>query len=157
MRKQDRAALARSEIDVRFHDRDIIAVAARPTRGWIRAIRDALGMSSRQLAERMNISQPAVAQLERSEADGVIQLDTLRRAADALECDLHYVLVPRASLDATVRRRARAVALAEVASVDRTMRLEAQGLRPDQLERRIDDYAAKLIMSGRLWDAPADR
>ena len=154
MQKQDRAALARSGLDARFHDHDILAFAERPARGWVRAIRDALGMSSRQLAARINISQPAVAQLERSEADGVVQLDTLRRAADALECDLVYVLVPRASLDEIVRSRARTVARADIATVDRTMRLEQQGLTPNQLERRIDDYATKLITAGRLWDEP---
>ncbi len=154
MQKQERAALARSGLDARFHDHDISAFAERPARGWVRAIRDALGMSSRQLAARINISQPAVAQLERSEADGVVQLDTLRRAADALECDLVYVLVPRASLDEIVRSRARTVARADIATVDRTMRLEQQGLTPNQLERRIDNYATKLITTGRLWDEP---
>jgi predicted DNA-binding mobile mystery protein A len=154
MQKHERAALARSGLDARFHDHNILAFTERPTRGWVRAIRDALGMSSRQLAARMDISQPAVAQLERSEADGVVQLDTLRRAADALECDLVYVLVPRASLDEVVRNRARTVARADIATVDRTMRLEQQGLTIDQLERRIDDYATKLITAGRLWDEP---
>ena len=154
MRKQERAALARSGLDARFHDHDILAFAERPARGWVRAVRDAIGMSSRQLASRMNISQPAVAQLERSETDGVVQLDTLRRAADALGCDVVYVLVPRASLEEIVRTRARMVARADIATVDRTMRLEQQGLTPSQLERRIDDYAAKLITAGRLWDEP---
>lgn len=154
MTKREQAALARVGLDARFHDNDILAFAESPARGWVRAIRDALGMSSRQLAARMDISQPAVAQLERSEADGVVQLDTLRRAADALGCDLVYVLVPRASLDEIVRNRARMVARADITTVDRTMRLEQQGLTPDQLERRIDDYATKLITAGRLWDEP---
>ena len=154
MTKREQAALARVGLDTRFHDNDILTFAERPARGWVRAIRDALGMSSRQLAARMDISQPAVAQLERSEADGVVQLDTLRRAADALGCDLVYVLVPRASLDEIVRNRARIVARADITTVDRTMRLEQQGLTPDQLERRIDDYATKLIAAGRLWDEP---
>ena len=154
MRKQERAVLARNELDARFHDHDISVFAERPARGWVRAVRDALGISSRQLATRMKISQPAVAQLERSEADGVVQLDTLRRAADALECDLVYVLVPRASLEEIVRTRARAIARADITTVDRTMRLEQQGLTPDQLERRIDDYATKLITAGHLWDEP---
>ena len=147
-------ALARSGLDARFHDHDISAFAERPARGWVRAIRDALGMSSRQLAARMDISQPAVAQLERSEADGVVQLDTLRRAAEALECDLVYALVPRASLTEIIGNRARTVARVDIATVDRTMRLEQQGLTTDQLERRIDDYAARLITAGRLWDEP---
>ena len=75
-------------------------------------------------------------------------------AADALECDLVYVLVPRFSLDEIVRTRARMVARADIATVDRSMRLEQQGLTADQLERRIDDYAARLITAGRLWDDP---
>lgn len=154
MKKQEQAALARSGLDARFRNDDVLAFAERPVRGWVRAVRDALGMSSRQLAARMNVSQPAVAQLERSEADGVVQLDTLRRAADALECDLVYVLVPRFGLDEIVRNRARTVARADIATVDRTMRLEQQGLTADQLERRIDDYAARLITAGRLWDEP---
>ena len=154
MKKQARAALARSGLDARFRDQNILAFAERPARGWVRAIRDALGMSSRQLAARMEISQPAVAQLERSEADGVVQLDTLRRAADALECDLVYVLVPRTSLDEVVRNRARTVARADIATVDRTMRLEQQGLTTDQLERRIEDYTRRLTTAGRLWDEP---
>lgn len=100
----------------------------------------------------MKISQPAVVQLERSEADGVIQIDTLRRAADALGCDLVYALVPRGSLEDLVRDRARLLARSEVSDVDRTMRIESQGLTPKQLERRVDAYAEKLIASGRLWD-----
>lgn len=154
MKVQERAALARSGIDARLRDREISALAERPPRGWIRAIRDALGMTSRQLAGRLNISQPAVAQLERSEANGAIKLDTLRRVADALECDLIYVLVPRASLDEIVQTRARVVARRDIATVNRTMRLEEQGLTIEQLERRVDDYAAKLIVAGRLWDEP---
>lgn len=154
MNKGDRAALARRALDDRFRRDDVTAFADRPERGWVRALRDALGMSSRQLAERMNISQPAVAQLERSEAAGVVQLNTLRRAADALECDLIYVLVPRSSLDETIRTRARMLARADISAVDRTMRLEQQGLAPEQLERRVDDYAARLIAAGGLWDGP---
>ncbi len=152
MDKQFKAAEARGVLDDRFEGQGALALAERPSQGWVRAIRNALGMSSRQLAARMSISQPAVVQLERSEADGVIQINTLRRAADALGCDLVYVLVPRHSLDEIVRDRARLLALSEVSNVDRTMRLENQGLTPKQLERRVSDYAEQLIGSGRLWD-----
>jgi predicted DNA-binding mobile mystery protein A len=147
--------LARTELDAHIRDRRCASLVERPPRGWIRAIRDALGMTSRQLAARLNVSQPAVAQFERSEVDGRIKLDTLRRVADALECDLAYVFVPRGSLDDIVRSRAHEAARAEVATVDRTMRLEDQGLTVEQLERRVDDYAARLITAGRLWDEPA--
>ncbi len=115
MAKADTAAVARKSLDAKFLDGSLGALAARPARGWIRAIRDALGMSSRQLATRMGQSQPAVSQLEHSEVDDRITLATLRRAADALECDLVYALVPRTTLDDTVRRRARSLARRDVA------------------------------------------
>ena len=40
----------------------------RPGTGWIKAIREAYGMSIRQLAERIGISKTAAATLERNEA-----------------------------------------------------------------------------------------
>src|SRR5262245_27532719 len=99
MARSDSAQLARRTLDARLRDRSIRELASRPPRGWVRAIRDALGMSSRQLANRMGQSQPAVTKLERSEASGGARLDSLRRAADALDCDLVYALVPRTSLE----------------------------------------------------------
>ena len=66
-----------------------------PARGWVRAVRDALGMTAEQLGERMGITQPSVNRLELSEAAGTIQLNTLRRAAEALGCEVVYALVPR--------------------------------------------------------------
>src|SRR5215217_7999866 len=89
-------ARARSALDRRLADwRRLPAREARPHGGWVRAIRDALGMSAADLAERMGVTQSTVARLESSERDGRIQLDTLQRAADALDCDLVYALVPR--------------------------------------------------------------
>ena len=49
------------------------AAARRPPKGWIRAIRDALGMTAEQLGERLQITQPSVQRLEQSEADDTIQ------------------------------------------------------------------------------------
>src|SRR5580658_7650966 len=107
---------ARSRLDPRLQRLRPLAGEARPHRGWIRAIRDALGMSSAELATRLGVSQQAVADLERSEAQDTIKLETLRRAADALDCDLAYVLVPRIPLEDEVRAQARRKAQARVAA-----------------------------------------
>jgi predicted DNA-binding mobile mystery protein A len=93
-------------------------------------------MTGRQLADRMGVSQSAVAQLEQSEVNGLVRLNTLRRAAHALRCDLVYLLVPRTSLAEAVVTRARFLAEFDSAQVDRTMRLEQQGLSPAELEWR---------------------
>src|ERR1700728_3983517 len=78
---------------------------ARPPRGWVRAIREALGMSTTVLAARLGTTAGAVTRLEQSEAANRIRLDTLRRAADALGCDLVCLLVPRRPLTAVVHER----------------------------------------------------
>jgi predicted DNA-binding mobile mystery protein A len=77
-----------------------------PSRGWIREIREALMMSQFELGQRMGVSQPRVAQIERHEPNGLVQLETIRRAAAALGCSLLYVLVPEQPLQRMVRRQA---------------------------------------------------
>jgi len=122
----------------------------RPERGWVREIREALGMTSRQLAARMGCSQPAVVQLERSERKGGIRLETLERCAAALDCDLVYGLVPRTSLDDTVRTRARDLA--------RRVRRSITGDQVEENDASIDSLADAFLAGGRLWDEPdADR
>jgi predicted DNA-binding mobile mystery protein A len=154
MKRGENAELARRTLDERFGRAEPRVLRDRPARGWVRAVRDALGMTSAQLAERLHVSQVAVTKLERSEIDDSARLDTLRRAADALDCDLVYAIVPRSTLEDTVQRRALALAKHDIQNVDRTMRLEAQGLAKDELDARISDYADRLVTDGRLWDEP---
>jgi predicted DNA-binding mobile mystery protein A len=125
-----------------------------PVRGWIRAIRESLGMSAADLAARLGTTRQAVAQLERSEADGSIRLESLRRAAEALDCTLVYALVPSDSLEEIVDRRAHDVALQEAERVRHTMLLEDQ-LVDESLdkERHVDELAEELKNSRRLWRA----
>ena len=88
----------RAELDAQLGRAKVLIPDERPARGWVRAIRDALGMSSTELAARMGVTQSWIPAMERNEVDGSIRLDTLRRAADALDCDVVYTLVPRTSL-----------------------------------------------------------
>jgi predicted DNA-binding mobile mystery protein A len=83
-------ALARQNLDHRLSPLRKTGDLTRPPRGWIKAIREALGMTTAQLAERLGVSQPRVAQLEKSEAEDSITLRTLRRAAESLGCTLVY-------------------------------------------------------------------
>ncbi len=97
MRAQERAA-ARKQIDKRLNIIQNSEGLARPVRGWIRAIREALGMTTAQLGKRLGIRQASVVGLEKSEASKSITLETLERAAHALDCRLVYALVPRKPL-----------------------------------------------------------
>lgn len=86
----------------RYEDR----VGPPPARGWVRTIRQALGMSQYDLGQRMGVSQPRIAQIERAEADGSVELATIRRIAAAMGCSLRYVLVPEQPLEQMVHRQA---------------------------------------------------
>lgn len=125
--KSAEARTARKGLDRRFNRLPPVSSMVRPPAGWIRAIRDALGMSGPDLAHRMGVSAATVSDIERSERDGTARLDTLKRAADALDCDLVYLLVPRRSLTATVEQRALNHVRGHVSAVARAMTLESQG------------------------------
>jgi predicted DNA-binding mobile mystery protein A len=120
-----------------------------PPRGWVRAIREALGMSQAALAARMGVTPSAVAALERSEAADRAQLDSLRRAADAMDCDFVYAFVPRHGLDATVRKAALAQLAPHLRSVSQTMALEDQSTEVDK--DVVDAEVEAIIDSGRVW------
>ncbi|MDA0365527.1 MAG: mobile mystery protein A [Chloroflexi bacterium] len=147
-------ALARSRLDARLERFRPLGQEPIPHRGWIRAIRDALGMSGRELAERMRVSQPTITDLERNEVRGTIQLDTLRRAADALDCDLAYVLLPRRSLDEAVSAQARRRARAHLASVAHNSRLEDQSITDSETAVQVEDLADHFIDRRGLWSEP---
>lgn len=144
-------ALARKRLDERLHDVD---VPPRPASGWIRAIREALGMSTRELADRLDISHQGLAQIERTERDGVVQVDTLRRVAHALGCRVEYVLVPEAPLEEMVRSRAREKARQMLEPTTRSMHLERQGVPDDRVEDHVDDLADDIIDKRGLWTDP---
>lgn len=145
--------LARRQLDTRNEQlRKVPAeVFARPQAGWLRAVRDALGMSTRDMAARLGVTSMAISKLEASERAGTIGLDTLARAADALGCDVVYTLVPRAPLEQQVRRQAEAVARSELGPVATTMALEDQSVDAQTTQSLVEDRIAELIDSRGLW------
>lgn len=125
-----------------------------PPKGWIRALRDAIGMSGVQLASRLDVRPQTVDAIEKSEAIGAIQLKTLRRAAEALDCTLVYALVPRTSLEDAVRARARDIAGRDLQRVAHTMKLEAQQTGDSDIEARIEAYIRDVLKNRNLWNEP---
>jgi predicted DNA-binding mobile mystery protein A len=123
-----------------------------PPKGWIRAIRDALSMTGVQFGRRLAVRPQSVEALEQSEASGTIQLKTLRRAAEALDCTLVYALVPNDSLAGAVAARARKIALRDLGRVAHTMKLEAQETADGATDERIDAYIRDNVKERDLWD-----
>ena len=150
-------SLAARQLDRRFSEiRETLRGAERPARGWIKAIREALGMTTAQLAARMGVAQPRVVELEKREAARVVTLQSLERAAEALDCRLVYIFVPKDSLEDRINNRAETVADLHLSAVDHTMRLEKQGVtdkqRRDEMKKKI--VAELLQRPARLWQLP---
>jgi len=146
--------IARQQLDKTLSGYAVVKQNAPPVKGWIRAIREALGMSGKQLANRLNVTQPRIPKLEQDELSGVVSLKTMRQAAEAMDCVFIYAIVPRTTLEETVRAQARKVAEARTQTVSHTMLLEAQNLTADEqqasLDAAVDELSRK--MPKELWE-----
>ena len=153
MRPQDRA-LARAQLDMRLNTLRKAGGLSRPPRGWIRAIRQALGMTTRQFAKRLGVKQPRVVEMESAEVGGALTLDSLERAANALDCRLVYALVPRRPLESLVEERAEQLARKRLNATAHTMALEAQSVSPDAQRVQLQQLIRGLIdgKGSALWD-----
>jgi predicted DNA-binding mobile mystery protein A len=130
---------------------DMLA-SSMPTGGWIRAIRQSLGLTAAALGRRLKVKPQTANDLEASEKAGTITLASLRRAAAALDAELVYALVPRRKIRETIATRARELAQQRIAPVAHSMRLEAQGLSDKDLVEQVDELARDLERRPRdLW------
>ena len=143
--------VARERLDEHLGGLKLLNMKPIPSKGWVRAIREALGMTAVQFARRMGVRPPSVVNMEQSESHGTIQLKTLRKAAEALDCVLVYALVPRTSLEDTVQARARELAVEQMARIGHTMDLEAQGLSQADQEAQIEAYIRDHLRERDLW------
>jgi predicted DNA-binding mobile mystery protein A len=125
----------------------------RPPGGWIRAIRDALGLTHAQLAKRVGRKPQTVLDLQQREAAQTIQLNSLRELAEAMDCELVYAIVPRKSLRKMLEERARAVARETLRRTGYSMELERQGLGVREQERAFEREVDRLLAGSRrkLW------
>ena len=110
-----------------------VALPSPPPAGWIQTIRETLGMTAAALAQQLGMTGAGLRKIEASEAHERISLATLRKVADALDCELRYALVPRQSLDDKLMARARSVLSEQLGPVAHSMALEDQ---------KVDDTAA---------------
>lgn len=111
------------------------ALGKKPLNGWIRAIRYALGMSGRQLSERLGISKNSVSAIEKREQDGSVTIRMMIRIGEAMDCTFFYGFMPNGSFEEIVRRRAEDVARERNERINQTMRLEGQELAQEEAHR----------------------
>ena len=145
--------LARKQLEKRLAPLRHISFVM-PPRGWVKAIREELGMTARQLATRMEASPSRIPAIEKAEVTGSTTIKTLREVANAMNCTLVYAFVPNRPLDDLLSERAKYKAKLEVRRLDHTMRLENQVLHKTDLEdeqQRLINLALSGSLRG-LWE-----
>jgi predicted DNA-binding mobile mystery protein A len=126
-----------------------------PQSGWIKVIREALFMNSAQLSKRLGISPSAVRKMEQNEEDGKITLETLKKAAEQLDCHIVYFFVPKTgSLKNTIKKQATKYAKEILDSVSHSMNLEDQAISEEEKKRQLEELIEEILFKkrGKIWD-----
>ncbi len=149
---KNRTKLVRKQLDKTLLEfRSLLGISI-PQKGWIRAIRDSLGMSGKQLADRLRVTQQR--EIERDELSGSVTLKSMRKVADCLDCVFVYAFVPRISLEHTVHDRVKQVAEERLKRASQSMLLEGQELNEDDELDALSDMVEEMIenLPSTLWD-----
>ena len=125
-----------------------------PSGGWIRSIREALGMTTVQLAKRLNVKPQTLDDLEANEVRGKITLESLNKLARALDCRVVYAVIPPKPLGQMQRDRARTIARNQLERVSHSMKLEAQDVSVHEERRQLERLVDKILSGNpkKLWD-----
>ena len=155
-KKMDRKniKLIRDQLDTTIKRFKAIRSLNPPQKGWIRAVRDALGMNGRQFARRLGVNPSRVTEMEQGEVTGSLTLKSMRKAAEALDCVIVYGLVPRDSLESIVKAQVSKVARERFDRTSHTMALEDQALSSKEKRKALKELEDGLIrnMPKYLWD-----
>jgi len=139
--------LIREQLDKKLIPLKTLAKTGIPETGWIKAIREALGMSSNDLAKKVGIDQSRISRLENAEKDGNVKLSSLQKIAQGLDMEFVYGFVPKNTLETLVREQARKIAGEKMKRLSHTMRLEQQELPEKEKESAVKDMIDKILIA----------
>jgi len=125
--------------------RQVASIPPTPKGGWIKSIREAYGMSLETLGGRLKTSRQGAHQLEVSERRESIPLKRLRLVAEALECELVVLLIPREPIDQIIQSRALTAAKGKLGRTAHTMALESQSVEERHLTEMAVELAQRMI------------
>lgn len=150
MRYWDRKVV-REQLDKRLDSLKAFALSGVPKQGWIKTIREALGLSARQLGEKTGIDQSRISRLENAEKDGSLKLSSLQKIAKGLNMRFVYAFVSEDTLEEMVRAQAKKIALKRLKRLNNTMRLEKQELSGEERKKALEDMVEQILI-----DQPKD-
>jgi len=126
-----------------------------PPIGWIKAIRNGIGMSMEQLGKKLSITKQAVMDIEKREKEGAITIKSMQEIAKVIDMKFVYGFVPNAgSLEQMIETRSLEIAIKIVQRTSTSMKLEDQVNSKERIEKAIKERAAEIINKTPkiLWD-----
>lgn len=146
--------LIREQLDKKLSKLRPILKMPVPKGGWVKTIREALGMSTYELAKRTDLDQSRISRIESSEAKQEIKLSTLKKMADGLGVKFVYGFVPEDDLEEIVRQQAMKIAKKRLSRVDHSMKLELQGIPEEEQEKALKDLIDQILIEEpkNFWD-----
>lgn len=126
-----------------------------PPIGWIKAIRNGIGMSMEQLGKKLSITKQGVMDMEKREKEGAITIKSMQEIAKAIDMQFVYGFVPDAgSLEQMIEMRALEMATIIVQRTSNSMKLEDQANSKERIEKAIKERATEIINKTPkiLWD-----
>lgn len=152
--KPEHKIIIREQLEATLNLVSKAAKTSRPQKGWIRAVREALGMSGKQFANRLGVKPPRITALEKDEMTGAVTIKKIQEAANALDCDLFYALIPRETLSESVRKQAENLAKKRIQRVSHSMLLESQQLSNSEQKKALNAEVEKILrqMPRELWE-----
>lgn len=147
--------IARRQLDNRLQMIRALINYDQPPNGWLRSVREALGVTRRQLATRLGVTARTIEAIETSEARGTVTLQSLKRLAEGLNCKVHYAIIPDKSLQEMVDEQMLKKARSIVEGLNHTMSLEEQSTDADalleQIRMIVDDMKRRKNISF-IWE-----
>lgn len=146
--------VVREQLDKRLTFLRDFASYGIPQQGWIKTIREGLGLSAKQLGKKTGLDQSRISRLENAEKNGNLKLSSLRKIAEGLNMKFIYGFVPEDTLEQMVRAQAKKIALKRFARLNDTMRLEKQELSHEEQEKALEDMIEKILIDQpkNFWD-----
>lgn len=138
--------LIRKQLDMKLEKLKPLLKMTMPTGGWIKAIREGLGLTLEELGNRVDLDRSRVYRIEQAEVNGNVKLSTLKKMAEGLGVKFVYGFVPEQDLEEIVRQQARKIAKKRLSRIDHSMKLERQGVSNEEQQEALNDLTDKILV-----------
>lgn len=142
-KQMEASKTTRMLLDKRFKSIKNTLDITRPVHGWIKTIRNALGMTSAQLGKRLGITQARISAMEAGEIENSLTLKTIKETAAALNCRFVYFFIPEKSLEETISEQGIQFMKNQTSSITNSENLDSSKIQADDI---------LLKYSNKIWD-----